>query len=220
MIFCYLLFMGLVLCKAVQGYELIDVLNIFSTGNCGAGQIKIFEIVISLFMYFLSVNSVIKSFEKVNIFYDYISVRKKQHHLFFYEAIKNVLVSSLIIGAQKVAAEGLLMILEQKHPFIMEYLFQNIVFLTTIIIIGLIGIIVFYQNLYSNKIATIASMCILICIFLNVKEIVGINIVIPQRLNSKGYPVIEIIIKIAVICMSILYLNNKNKTFERIGYND
>lgn len=113
-----------------------------------------------------------------------------------------------------------LFIIEQKKLFTVEYLFQNVIFLTTIIIIGLIGIILFYQNIFSNKIAIIASMLVLICMFFYAKGERWINIVIPQRLNTGGYPIIEIGIKFAVICMIILYLNNKNKTFERIDYND
>lgn len=219
MIFIYLFVIGISFCKLMSGYELIDVLNIFVVGSSNIGIVRMLEILVSFVFYYMAVSIIIKSLENMFIFYDYIYVRTDNGKLFLYKAFKTVAVKSLLIIAQKILAEVLIMAIIRENQITKEYVFQNICIYFTFVLIGAAGIMFFYHNLFSNKLAGIFSIFILVFIFLNVKKANLMNFLIPlslkENLNILSMPVAGQIIKILIIFIIFVYLNYRSKSFER-----
>ncbi len=219
MILIYLFVIGISFCKLMSGYELIDVLNIFVVGSSNIGNVRILEILVSFVFYYMAVSIIIKSLENMFIFYDYIYVRTDNGNLFPYKAFKTVAVKSLLIIAQKILAEVLIMAIIQENQITKEYVFQNISIYFTFVLIGAAGIMFFYHNHFSNKLAGIFSIFILLFILLNVKKVNLMNFLIPlnlkENLNILSMPVAGQIIKILIIFIIFVYLSYRSKSFER-----
>ena len=220
MIFLYLCLIGLLLCRVISGYDIENVLHIINTGKNGIGRSSIFEIIISFTFYNLSIIRIIKSLEETNILYEYISIRINTKRLLFLRMIKVITKCVIVIMIQKIAAESLIMLFEKTIGFNIEYLFQNLTIASSFILVGLYYILCFYHNNFSNKLAMIIGMLILICIFLNVQNVAIGSLIIPRIKSDLPYMLLCLSIKILLSVLMYLHCKQKSLNFERMNNND
>lgn len=220
MVFLYVFVLGYIMSTIMSGYELVDVINIFSRGNSVCYNANMYEVATSFTFYYISISHIVKSIEKMAMFYDYIYVRTKSKSVFFLKMIKSLTFNVIIIAVQKMVAEVLLMVVLHKNCFTIEYILQNIICMTTLLMLGVVGITFFYCNCFSYKIVGSFSLTILIFIILSIREIDCKNVLIPINLTTKSIPKLGLVIKTVIICTILIYARHKSKLFERIKCND
>lgn len=220
MIFIYIFLIGFFLCKVVPGYEFENILLIINTGYSGIGKGNVFEMLISFTFYYISITMIIESIEQTIILYEFIHCRTSTKVFILHKMIRNMTETMVKIILQKLIATSLISLIEGKIYICLEYFLQDLIIITTLMLIGLLSILCFYNNIFSQRISVIIGMMTLIIIFSNVRNFPIADMIIPR--TSVGNLYITVCLCIKILLFILLYLTCKRKSlkFERMNNND